>query len=133
VADEDAKLIVRRFIDKVVNTGDLDRIAEFVAPEAVDAMRRHISGVRSTYPDLRVTIREQIAEDAVVVTRIVAQGTHKGPYLGIPPTNKPVVIEGMNIDRIRDGMIVEHGGAANTLEALVAIGALPLRGSASTG
>lgn len=46
---------------------------------------------------------------------------------GIPPTNKQMVIEGVNIDRVTGGMIVEHWGAANTFELLVAIGALPLR------
>jgi predicted SnoaL-like aldol condensation-catalyzing enzyme len=38
-----------------------------------------------------------------------------------------VYFEGVNIDRIKDGKIVEHWGAANTLEALAGIGALPFR------
>jgi predicted ester cyclase len=77
-----------------------------------------------TYPDLSVTVGDQIAEGEMVVTRVTARGTHKGAYLGLTPTNKAIVIEGVNIDRIRDGEIVEHWGAANTLEALVSIGAL---------
>ena len=43
------------------------------------------------------------------------------------PTNKTIRIDAVNIDRIRDGKIVEHWGAANTLEALLEIGALPLQ------
>ena len=84
-------------------------------------------GVRSTYPDLKVTVGQQIAEGDLVVTRATARGTHMGTYSGIPPTNKQTVIEGVNIDRVTGGMIVEHRGAAHTFEALVAIGALPVR------
>ncbi len=40
------------------------------------------------------------------------------------PTGKAVVITGVNVDRVVDGLIVEHGGAANTFEALLEIGAI---------
>ena len=122
---DDAKLLVRRFIETVVNTGDLDRITDFIALAAAEDAKRHILGVRSTWPDLTVTVEDQIAERDLVVTRVTARGTHKGQFHGIPPTDKTIVIEGVNIDRVRDGRIVEHWGAANTLEALLSIGALP--------
>jgi predicted ester cyclase len=121
-----AKLLVRRFIETVVNTGDLNRVAEFVAPAIAEETKRHVAGVRSTYSNLRVTVGDQIAEGEMVVTRVMARGTHTGPYLGLRPTNKTVVIEGVNVDRVRDGKIVEHWGAANTLEALALVGAFPL-------
>ena len=121
---DDLKAIVRRFIELVVNTGDLDRIPAFVAPSLAEATKRHVQGVRSTYPDLVVTVRSQIAEGDVVVTRVTARGTHSGEFRGIPPTHKVIAIDGVNIDRVSDGRIVEHWGAANTLEALDAIGAL---------
>ncbi len=124
---DDPKAIARRFIEQIVNTGDLDQIPAFVAPALAEATKRHVQGVRSTYPDLVVTVQSQIAEGDVVVTRVTARGTHSGAFRGIPPTNKVVVIEGENIDRIADGKIVEHWGAANTLEALDAIGALLVR------
>ena len=45
------------------------------------------------------------------------RGTHRGAFLGITPTNKVLVITGINIDKVSDGKIVEHSGAANTFEA----------------
>ncbi len=125
MVNDHAKHVVRQFIETVVNTGDLDRAAEFVGPAALDEIRQHIRGVRSTYPDLQVTVGQQIAEGEQVVTRVTASGTHKGTYQGIAPTNKTIVIEGVTIDRVSNGKIVEHWGAANTFEALIAIGALP--------
>jgi predicted ester cyclase len=87
-------------------------------------MANHIHGVRQTYPDLVVTIERQIAEDDWVVTQVTARGTHQGVWLGIKPTDRPVVITGVNVDKVVDGRIVEHGGAANTLESLLEIGAV---------
>jgi predicted ester cyclase len=63
-----------------------------------------------------------------VVTCITARGTHKGSWLGIKPTGKPVVFTGVNIDRVVDGRIVEHGGAANMLGPLLEIGAIKVVG-----
>ena len=121
------KSLVRRYIEEVVNTGNLERVAEFITAADVEGAKKHLRAVRTTYPDLHVTVVAQIAEDDLVATRIVARGTHLGAFWGIEPTNKPICIEGVNIDRIKDGKIVEHWGAANTLEALAGIGALPFR------
>jgi predicted ester cyclase len=73
-------------------------------------LRQHIRSVRDTYPDLHVTVDQQIAEDDLVVTVVTARGTQKGSFWGIPASNKLITIEGVNIDRIQDGRIVEHKG-----------------------
>jgi predicted ester cyclase len=84
----------------------------------------HVLGVRQTYPDLHVTVEQQIAEGDWVATRVTARGTHLGAWLGMRPTGKPVRITGVNLDRVVGGLIVEHGGAANVLETLLSIGAV---------
>ena len=135
------KLLIRRFIEEVVNTGNVDTLSDFIAPDYIDnydktgqshgleGAKAHVLGVRQTYPDLHLTIEQQIAEGDWVVTRITARGTHLGTWLGMEPTGKAVEITGVNIDRVVDGRIVEHGGAANTLEALLAIGAVQVVGA----
>jgi predicted ester cyclase len=123
--ENSSKTIVRRYLEEVVSTGNLERVSDFVAPADVEAAIDHIRAIRTTYPDLQVTIRMQIAEGDLVATRLVATGTHRGAFFGIEPTNKSIRIDAVNIDRIKDGKIVEHWGAANTLEALLEIGALP--------
>lgn len=55
---------------------------------------------------------------------ITARGTHKGSWLGMKPTGKLVVFTGANVDRVVDGLIVEHGGVANMLGPLLEIGAV---------
>lgn len=130
------KRLVRRLIEEVVNTGRLDNLSDFVSPDCVETdgrvrvvsgiegIAKHIKGVRTTYPDLYLTIDRQIAEDEWVVTQITARGTHRGEWLGISPTGRQLVFTGVNVDRVVNGKIVEHGGAANMLEPLLEVGAI---------
>ena len=124
-----------------MNTGDVDRIAEFVSTEYVEVYRgirspvglagarEHLLGVRKTYPDLHLTIDRQIAEGEWVVTQVTAKGTHMGSWLGMRPTGKAVEITAVNVDRVVGGRIVEHGGAANSLAALLDTGAVRVVGT----
>jgi predicted ester cyclase len=135
------KLVIRRYIEEIVNTGNVGRIGEFISVEYVEAYRgvrspvgpdgarEHVLGVRRTYPDLHLTIDRQIAEGEWVVTQVTAKGTHLGSWLGMRPTGKPVEITAVNVDRVVGGRIVEHGGAANSLEALLEIGAVRVVGA----
>ena len=136
MSTEENKRLVRRYIEEIVNTGNVDDLAEFISPDyrdshdrtgqssGLEGAKQHILGVRRTYPDLQVTVEQQIAEGEWVVSRIRARGTHRGTWLGMKPTGKAIEITGVNIDRVVDGCIVEHGGAANLLEPLLGIGAI---------
>lgn len=135
---EENKSFVRRYYEEVVNKADVGRLAKFVSPDYVEVYnnvrhqvglegaKEHLTGVRNTYPDLHLTVERQIAEGEWVATLITARGTHKGVWLGMRPTGKVVEMTGVNIDRVVDGLIVEHGGAANTFEALLTIGAIKI-------
>ena len=136
MSSRENKRLVRRYYEEIVNTGDISSIENFIAPDytevhegkryvkGIKGAKDHILGVRQTYPDLHITIDQQIGEGEWVVSCITAKGTHKGTWLGIKPTGKPVVFTGVNVDRVIDGRIVEHGGAANMLGPLMEIGAL---------
>ena len=133
---EENKRTVRDFIERIVNTGDVSNIADFVSPDCVETdgkvrvvsgiegMAEHVRGVRNTYADLHLTIERQIGEGDWVVTQVTARGVHRGTWLGMKPTNKQVVMTGVNVDKVVNGRIVEHGGAANMLEALLEVGAV---------
>ena len=124
MSTENNKNIVRLFIEKVVNTGDFADIKKYTSPTFCEEAKSHILAVRKTFPDLHLTIEQQIAEGDWVATRVTARGTHKGEWVGMKPTNKKVEISGVNIDKVIDDFIVEHGGAANIFEALLEIGAI---------
>ena len=140
MSEEDNKRLIRRYIEEVVNTGDVEMLAEFIGPNYVEiynnvkyesgleGAKQHILGGRETYSGLHLTIEKQIAEGDWVVTQVTARGTHQGTWLGIKPTGKAVEFTCVNVDKVVDGRIVEHGGAANMLEPLLAIDAVRVVG-----
>lgn len=143
-ASREAKEVVRQFYEEVISRGNTDLLAELVSDEyteimdgrryevGIDGARAHAMGVRATYPDLHLTIDRQIAEGEWVVTCITASGTHLGEWLGIAPTGRKVTFTGVNVDRVSDGKLVEHGGAANMLGPLLEIGAIRVVGPEDT-
>jgi predicted ester cyclase len=141
MSETDNKLLIRRYIEEVINTGNVETIEKYVSsdyteifegkrfPIGIDGAKEHILGVRRTYPDLILTVEQQIAEGDYVATCITARGTHNGEWLGIQPTGKVVTYTGVNIDKVVDGRITEHGGAANLLGPLIEIGGVRVVGA----
>jgi steroid delta-isomerase-like uncharacterized protein len=125
------KLLARRFLEEVVNTGAVHRLAEFLASDCVvlpaqvrglDWFREHMLTFHRCYPDLLVTVDGQITEDDTVATWWTMRGTHSGEWRDVKPTGRPILLSGVNIQKIRGGRIVEHTGFSNSLEALMALG-----------
>ena len=125
------KLLARRFLEEVVNTGAVDRLSDFLAPEyvapllgitGIDQAREHMLTFRHCYPDLAVTVEGQVAEGDIVATWYVMRGTHLGAFSGVPATGKKITLRAVNVQRIRDGRVVEHWGGSNSLEALLELG-----------
>lgn len=74
------------------------------------------------FPDMHVTIDDMIAEGDKVAARVTMTGTHKGEFMGIPPTNKKVTISLIFIDRFAGGKIVEDHGEYNALDLMRQLG-----------
>ena len=79
------KQLIRRFIDEVVNTGNVGLLADLGSPDCVETdgkvrivtgMAEHINVVRGSYPDLFLTIERQVAAGEWGATPITARGTH---------------------------------------------------------
>lgn len=133
---EKNKQLIRKYIEQVVNTGNVELIEEFISSDytevvegkryqvGIEGAKAHILGVRQTYPDLKVTVDRQIAEGDWVATCITASGTHKGTWLDMKPRNKRVTFTGVNVEKVTNGRISEHGRAANMLFQLLEIGAI---------
>ena len=92
------------------------RLGEAVYPVGIAGMQPHMLDVRKTYPDLKMTIIRQYCDGNYVISEFIMEGTHAGEWLGIQPSGKKLSISGVNIDRVVDGKITEHGGAANTFD-----------------
>ncbi|SVC43815.1 uncharacterized protein METZ01_LOCUS296669 [marine metagenome] len=76
------------------------------------------------FPDLKVTIEDQIAEGDMVVTRYTAKGMQHGMYRGVLPTGESVSYTVISIQRVVDGKIVEGWRVVDVLEIVHQIGAI---------
>ena len=140
---KDNKELIRKYIEEVINTGNINEIEKFISSNyaeiiegkkhlvGIEGAKEHLMGVRQTYPDLKLTVDKQIAEGDWVATCITARGTHKGTWLGIKPTGRQVLFTGVNIEKVENGKITEHGGAANLLIQFLEIGAIKAVGKFS--
>ena len=54
MATADAKALVRRLIDEVMNGGALEAIDELYAPELARGARRWIAPFRESFPDVQM-------------------------------------------------------------------------------
>ena len=134
--ETDNKDIIRRFVEEIENTGDVTNIKEFIAEDYVEVYEGkrypigiqgaidHVLGVRHVYPDLKLTIENQISEGEWVATAYSVTGTFENEWLGMKPTGKSITYTGVNLNRIKNGKIVEHGGAANLLDPLLKAGVI---------
>lgn len=132
----DSKAIMRQYIEQIENTGDISKIGEFISedytevfegvryPIGIQGAIDHVLGVRRVFPDLYLTIENQISEGEWVVTVYSVTGTFKDEWFGMKPTGEPITFTGVNVDRIRNGKIIEHGGAANMFEPLLKAGVI---------
>jgi predicted ester cyclase len=132
----DNKKIIRRYIEEIENTGDVTNIHEFISEDYVevhDGERYqlgiqgaidHVLGVRRVFPNLKLTIENQISEGEWVATVYSVTGTFKEEWFGMKPSGKPITFTGVNMDRIKDGKIIEHGGASNLLDPLLKAGVI---------
>ncbi|MFQ5947374.1 MAG: ester cyclase [Acidimicrobiia bacterium] len=134
---EENKTIFRRVMDEVFNTGDVDRVDEFVAedfieheafpglPEGRDAPKAFLRMLHEGFPDVKISIDDLIAEGDKVVGRGTITGTHRGEFMGMPPTGNKVEVHAIDVVRFRDGLAVEHWGVTDQLAMMQQLGVIP--------
>lgn len=125
---------VKYFYETVISENQIERMAEFISteccvkmgekliPVGIEGMKEHIQATKQTYPDYRMKITKQFCDGDYVISEFIMEGTHKGEWIGIKPTGKRLVFTGVDIDKVIDGLIVEHSGAVNTFETLFEAG-----------
>ena len=128
---EKNKEIVLRFNREVIEQGNVATLEELVSPDVInhaaregmpngpESMRHFLLQVlRMGFPDIKVEILDQVAEGDKVTTRKTLHGTHTGEFMGIPPSNKRVTIQVIDIILLSQGRYAEHWGISNIPEII---------------
>ena len=79
----------------------------------------------SAFPDINFAVEKQGAEGDMAVTRWTAGGTHRGEFMGVPPSGRQIEVSGMSMDRISVGRIVDNWNNWEALEMMRQIGVIP--------
>ncbi len=119
----DAKPIVAAYW-QAYNAAEWDALRGLVAEDYVhhsgDAESHDVDffvagamGLRAAFPDVRVEVRDMVAEDERVAVRWVARATHTGSLFGEIATGRPIAIDGATIHRVVDGRIAEDWEVMN--------------------
>lgn len=136
---EQNKATLARLVE-FINTGNTAIVDEIVAPDYLErdpfpgqqpgreGLKEVILMTRAAFPDLEWRVDEMVAEGDTVASRFTWRGTHRGPFLGVPPTGRQIAVTGMVFDRVVGGRLVESQILMNTLGILAQLGAVELPG-----
>ena len=139
MSTEQNKTLVRRIFEEGINQNKQDVFDELIAPSYVnhdipaptpglDGFKMVIGMFLAAFPDMRVTIEEELAEGNKVITRGYFTGTHKGDFQAIPPTGKQIKVRYIDIWLVENGKLVENWVRLDELGMLQQLGVVPTPG-----
>ncbi len=120
------------------NDHDADQVAacyaaDFVGEDVAQAepqhgpaeVRRLTAFYFRAFPDLQVTVESLIVQGDQAVLVWTWRGTHRGTFMRIPPTGRPVVVRGSTIFTLSGGLIRRAVRIWDVAGLLRAVGLLP--------
>lgn len=129
--EEANKAIVMRYNKEVIEGGNMELLKGLVSPyfvnhsgapgmpEGVDGLIYFFTQVlHRSFSDIKVEIKEMLAEGNKVATRKEITATHTGQLMGIPPTGKAVTLKVIDILAVEHGRISDHWGENNFISVL---------------
>jgi predicted ester cyclase len=146
---DENKALVRRYFEEFFNERTLDGAADVCAteymehalapfgdtePGAVDGpehARKTVAWLTDQYPDLRMDIEALVAEDDLVVARILSVGTYTGGTHVVPPTGRSFNARQTHWFRVADGKLAEHWATRDDLRTMLQLGVIKPPGRAA--
>jgi steroid delta-isomerase-like uncharacterized protein len=136
MSEEQNKLVIRGWID-AWNANDLDaaeglledgfvrhdsNLPDVVGPQA---QRQFIATALAAFPDLHFDAEQLVAEGDLVMGRLRVRGTHRGEFMGVPPSGRPVDVQSTETFRLSKRKIAEQWVVMDVLGLLQQLGAIP--------
>ena len=106
-------------INEAWNSHDIEKVLSFYSPEYIgddigqssllrghDGLRAMLETYWQAFPDLQFRVIDRLIQDSRLVVVWVAEGTHRGTIMNIPPTGHKVEVRGVSIIEVENGLIV---------------------------
>lgn len=135
MSEETNKALARRYIEELINRGDVGVADAIFAPDFVthpaDGSARPLSPqsfaqnmllLRTAFPDWHARIEHVIAEGDMVADRVWITATHTGSVRGIPASGKPLAFAAVHHWRVADGKLAELWGSGRHPDMDAALG-----------
>jgi predicted ester cyclase len=139
MSSEQNKALVRRIFEEGINQNKPEVFDELIAPNYVnynfpapapglEGFKMVIGMFLSAFPDMQVTLEDELADGDKVITRGYFAGTHQGDFQGIPPTGKQVKVKYIDIWRVENGKLVENWVQMDQVGMMQQLGVIPTPG-----
>ena len=106
---EENKAIVRQYFEEFHDGREHGILEEIIAPDLLEPTRQATDMLLTAFPDYRITIEEQLAEEDKVATVWTGSGTHQGewksPAGSVAPTGRQVRWTATTTLRLSEGKI----------------------------
>jgi len=133
---EQNKANERRFIEEVINKGNIEKMPEFIAANYIyhlpgnelkgtEGLKQILSIYKVALPDLQYKIENMVGEGDLLAVFCTVSGTLKGAFMGTPPTNKRMVLPAALLTRWEGGKEVEAWPYSDSLSMYRQLG-IPL-------
>jgi predicted ester cyclase len=112
------EMMVRLF-DEVWTKGNAEAASEFYAAgDDLEALKQVARDLFRAFPDYHVTINDMVVEGDKVAVYWTGRGTHQGEWQGIAPTGRQISVDGVDIEYLSDGKIVNEEGIIDMMSMM---------------
>jgi predicted ester cyclase len=123
---QENKEFIRKYIEAISgNPKPAELVNQYVAEQP---LRDHIAMNEAAFPGYEMRIEKLVAEDDLVSVIGQAAGTHKGPFMGVPPTGKSWEVPFQITYQVDNGKIVDHWLVMDTAAFMQQLGLIPSPG-----
>ena len=128
---------VNRFCAEVINAHNPAAAEGLVADDFIEldplpgqkpgrvGLQEWLAGWFAAFPDLAWTNTQQVVEGDTIVTRFYWTGTQQQEFMGVPASGRHVNVNGVVIDRVVHGQMVDSRMLMNALSMLQQLGVIP--------
>ena len=120
---QENKDFIRTYVEAISGKSKPSELVEQYVAE--QPLKDHIAMNEAAFPCYEMRIEQMIAEDDLVSVIGRATGTHKGPFMGMPPTGKTWEVPIHITYRIEGGKIVDHWMVIDTAAFMQQLGMIP--------
>lgn len=128
------KQLYEQYVKEFLQGGDMSAADRYIAANVLthdgmpgqapglEGVKQTFQVLRTAFPDMKVQLKDIIAEGDKVVGRFVVSGTHSGDFMGMPASGRAFTYDEIVIVRFENGKIAEHWAEMDSMGMMQQLG-----------